>query len=168
MHYSTITIAITISVSLLLVFYLPQAYGVFHREDFIITDMGLKNGNPFMTVMGEAGRSVSVDMGDESYYAYTFVTDKGVVASTVALGEDESKPYYSADGFEVETFEIGACLEDSDLTGKPKFGGKTVEFIPQGFTIQNVSKVYALQVTSDDPDDDCQSGNHIYKIFSSN
>lgn len=167
MHYSSITIAMILSVSLLLVFYFPQAYGVFHREDFIITDMGLKNGNPFMTVQGEAGRSVSVDMGDESFYAYTFVTDKGVFASSVALGEDENKPYYSAEGFLVEKFELGACLEDNDVTGEPKFSGKTVEFIPKGLTIQNVSKVYALQVTSDDPDDDCQSGNHIYKIFSS-
>lgn len=167
MQYS-ILIAIIFSVSLLMVFYFPQAYGIFHREDFVITDYGVKNGNPFMTVQGEAGRSVSVDMGDESYYAYTFVTDKGVFASTVALGVDESKPYYSADSFQVEKFEIGACLEDGDLTGTPKFSGKTVEFIPQDFTIMNLSKVYTLQVTSDDPDDDCQSGNHIYKMFASN
>ena len=74
MQYS-IVITITLSLSILLVIYVPQAYGVFHREDFIITDMGLKNGIPYITVQGEAGRSFSVDMGDESFYAYTFVTD---------------------------------------------------------------------------------------------
>jgi hypothetical protein len=166
MHYS-IAIAITLSLSLFMVYYFPQAYSMFHREDFIITDMGLKNGNPFMTVQGEAGRSVSVDMGDESFYSYTFVTDKGIFASSVALGEDENSPYYSVDGFEVDKFEIGACLEDRTATGEPKFSGKTVEFIPRGLVFENVSKAYAIQVISDDPDDDCESGNHIYKIFSS-
>ena len=167
MRYGIAIAAITVSLSLVLPFYFPQAYGVFHREDFIITDMGLRNGNPFMTVQGEAGRSVSVDMGDESFYSYTFVTDKGVFAASVALGEDENSPYYSVDGFLVDKFEIGACLEDRTATGEPRFNGKTVEYIPQDLVIENVSKAYAIQVISDDPDDDCESGQHIYKIFSS-
>ena len=162
-----IFVAITIFISISLVFYFPQAYGIFHREDFIITDMGLRNGNPFMTVQGEAGRSVSVDMGDESFYAYTFVTDKGVFAASVALGEDENSPYYSVDGFVVDKFEVGACLEDGTASGEPLFSGKTVEYIPKDIVIEEVSKAYAMQVTSDDPDDECQSGQHIYKIFSS-
>ncbi|VFJ12546.1 hypothetical protein [Candidatus Nitrosocosmicus franklandus] len=168
MQYS-VAIAIAFSLSIALVFYfLPQqAYGVFHREDFIITDMGLKNGNPFMTVQGEAGRSFSVDMGDESFYSYTFVTDKGIFAASVALGEDENSPYYSVDGFEVDTFEVGACLEDRTASGEPRFTGNTAEYMPEDLVIENVSKVYTIQVTLDDPDDDCQSGQHIYKIFSS-
>jgi hypothetical protein len=166
MQYS-IVITITLSLSILLVTYVPQAYGVFHREDFIITDMGLKNGIPYITVQGEAGRSFSVDMGDESFYAYTFVTDKGVFASTVAVDEDGTSPYYGVDGFKIDKFEVMACLEDGTATGEPKFSGKTVEYVPKKVTIDNVSKAYAIQVTSDDPDDDCQSGNHILKIFSS-
>ncbi len=163
----SITLSIALSVTLLLVFYFPQAYGVFHREDFIITDKGLKNGNPFMTVQGEAGRSFSVGGGDEMFYAYTFVTDKGVFASTVALGEDDNTPYYGVDRFEVNKFEIGACLGEGTATGEPKFSGKTAEYIPKELVFGNVSKAYTLQVTSDDPDDDCETGQHIYKIFSS-
>jgi hypothetical protein len=79
--------------------YFEQAYGVFHLDDYLITDMGLKNGNPFMTVQGEAGRSVSIHMGDKSFYSYTFVTDKGIFAASVALSENENSPYYSVDGF---------------------------------------------------------------------
>ena len=128
--------------------------------------MGLKNGIPYITVQGEAGRSFSVDMGDESFYAYTFVTDKGIFASTVALDEDGISSYYGVDGFKVDKFEVMACLEDGTGTGEPKFSGKTVEYVPKKVTIDNVSKAYAIQVSSDDPDDDCQSGKHILKIFS--
>lgn len=166
MQYN-IAIAITFSLPILLVNYFPQAYGLFHREDFMITDMGLKNGIPYMTVQGEAGRSFSVDKGDESFYAYTFVTDKGVFASTVAVDENGNSPYYGVDGFKVDKFEVMACLEDGPATGEPKFSGKTVEYVPKKVAIENVSKAYTIQVTSDDPDDDCQSGKHILKLFSS-
>jgi hypothetical protein len=48
---------------------IPNAFAVFHREDFMITDFGLINGVPFMELQGQPGRSFSVDGGDESYYA---------------------------------------------------------------------------------------------------
>ncbi len=161
------TIAVSIAIATILLFYFPQAYGVFHREDFIITNMGLKNGNPFMTVEGEAVRSFSVDGGDETFYAYTFVTDKGIFASTVALGEDDNSPYYSVDKYQLEKFEVGACLGEGTATGEPRFAGKTVEYIPKQIVFENVTKAYTLQVNSDDPDDECETGQHIYKIFSS-
>lgn len=164
-YISTFAIAITFLMSVLILFYIPQAYGVFHREDFLITDLGIRNGIPFMTVQGEAGRSFSVDKGDESYYAYTFLTDKGVFASTVAVDEDGTAPYYGVDSFKTDKFEIMSCLEEGTTTGEPRFYGKTVEYIPKELVIGNVSKAYAIQVTLDDPDENCESGNYILKIF---
>lgn len=110
----------------------------------MITNMGLKNGIPFITVQGEAGRSFSVDMGDESVYAYTFITDKGVFASTVAVSENGITPDYDVDGFKVDKFEAMACLEDGTASGESKFSGKTVEYVPKKVAIENVSKVYAI------------------------
>jgi len=161
------TIGISITIATILHFYFPQAYGVFHREDFIITDAELKNGNPFIRVEGEAGRSFSVDGGGETFYAYTFVTVKGIFASTVALGEDDNPPYYGVDKYKVEKFEVGACLGEGTARGEPRFAGKTVEYIQKQIVFENVTKAYSLQVTSDDSDDECETGQHIYKIFSS-
>ncbi|HEU5120798.1 MAG TPA: hypothetical protein VFT71_07395 [Candidatus Nitrosocosmicus sp.] len=168
MHHSiAIAIAIAISLSAFMILYFQQAYGVFHQEPFIITDMRLKNGNPFMSAQGEADRSFSVDKGDESFYSYTFVTDKGLFTANVELGEDKNSPYYSVGGLEVDRFEIGVCLEDGNTTGEPCLIGNTVEYISKDLGIENVSKASTIQVTLDDPDDDCESGHNIYKIFSS-
>jgi hypothetical protein len=147
---------------------IPNAFAIFHREDFIITDIGLNNGVPFMELQGQPGRSFSVGGGDESYYAYTFVTDKGIFATSVALNEDGNKPYYSVDHFDIKKFQIGECVNHKTATGgEPKFTGNLAMYIPKEIVITNVSKAYALQIIADDPDDDCDSGEHIYKIFSS-
>lgn len=153
--------------SFMIAFLVPQAYGVFHREDFIITGFGIKDGNLAMSVVGEAGRSFSIGGGDETYYSYTFVTDKGIFASTVSLDEDGNKPYYSVDHFDIKNFKIGECVNHKTATGEPKFSGKTVEYVPKNLKFGNITKAYTIQVTSDDPDEQCESGNHIYKIFSS-
>jgi hypothetical protein len=145
----------------------PNAFAVFHREDFIITDIGVNNGVPFMEVQGQPGRSFSVDGGDESYYAYTFVTNNGIFAASVALDEDGDNPYYSADHFDIKKFQIGECVNHKTATGEPKFSSKVAEYVPKETVISNVSKVYTLQIIADDPDDDCETGEHIHKIFSS-
>ncbi|HSA75432.1 MAG TPA: hypothetical protein VLE21_04520 [Candidatus Nitrosocosmicus sp.] len=67
----------------------------------------------------------------------------------------------------MDRFEIGACLDDGTATGEPSFSGNTVEYISKDLGIENVSNAYTIQVTLDDPDDDCDSGQHLYKIFSS-
>lgn len=146
---------------------IPNAYAVFNREDFLITNIGLKNGVPFMELQGQPGRSFSVDGGDENYYAYTFVTDKGIFAATVALDEDGDKPYYGVDRFDIKKFQIGECVNHMTATGESKFSGKLTEYIPKEVVFTNVSKAYALQIIADDPDDNCETGEHIYKIFSS-
>ena len=92
----------------------------------------------------QAGRSVSVDMGDESFYSYTFVTDKGIFDASVAREEDGKSPYYSVDGFEADRFETGACLEDGIATGEPRFSGNNVEYISKDLDIENVSKPYTI------------------------
>jgi hypothetical protein len=145
---------------------IPNAYSLFNREDFLITNIGQKNGVPFMELQGQPGRSFSVSGGDETYYAYTFVTDKGIFAATVALDEAGNKPYYGVDRFDIKNFQIGECVNHKTATGEPKFTGKIAEYIPKEVVISNVSKAYALQIISDDPDDDCETGEHIYKIFS--
>lgn len=121
-----------------------------------------------MELQGQPGRSFSVGGGDESYYAYTFVTDKGIFADSVALNEDGNKPYYSVDHFDIKKFQIGECVNHKTAaTGEPKFRGNLAMYIPKEIVITNVSKAYALQIIADDPDDDCDSGEHIYKICSS-
>jgi hypothetical protein len=83
------------------------------------------------------------------------------------LDEDGDGPYYSVDHFDIKKFQIGECANHKTATGEPKFNGKKVEYVPKEVEITNVSKAYALQIISDDPDDNCDSGEHIYKIFSS-
>jgi hypothetical protein len=146
---------------------IPNAFAVFHREDFIITDIGLNNRIPFMGLQGQPGGSFSIRGGDESYYGYSFVTDKGIFADSVALNEDGNKPYYSVDHFVIKEFQIGECVNHKTATGEPKFSGNLAMYVPKDMVITNVSKAYALQIIDDDPDDDCDSGEHIYKIFSS-
>ncbi len=143
-----------------------NAFAVFYPSDFQITNFGLKSGHPFMEVQGQAGRSVSVSGGDETFYSYTFVTDKGIFSSTVALGEG-NKPYYGANHIEVGAFKVGACIVEKISSGSPSFSGKFAEYLPKSLVFNKVSKVYTYEVSADDPDDKCKSGLHIMKIFSS-
>ncbi|MBA3749721.1 MAG: hypothetical protein H0X03_02260 [Nitrosopumilus sp.] len=144
-----------------------NVYAVFYPEDFQITNFGLKNGHPFVEVQGQAGLSFSVGGGDETYYAYTFVTDKGIFSSTVSLGSSDTKPYYSTAHIEVSAFKEGTCINEKISSGSPLFSGKLAEYIPKTVVFNEVSKAYTYKVTADDPDNECPSGQHIEKIFSS-
>ena len=63
------------------------AYAVtLHEKDYIITNFGIKNGNPFITVQGTAGGSYDPSLGDEGYQAYVFDNDKGTSEISVAKG----------------------------------------------------------------------------------
>ena len=49
------------------------AYGMkLNEKDYTITGLGMKDGNPFITVEGTAGGSYDPSMGDEGYVAYVF------------------------------------------------------------------------------------------------
>ena len=54
-----------------------------HEEDHIVTNFGMKYGNPFITVQRVAGGSYDPSLGDEGYQAYVFDTDKGTFEISV-------------------------------------------------------------------------------------
>lgn len=146
---------------------MPNAFAIFYKEDFQITNVGLNNNHPFIKVQGQAGRSYSTSCGDECYYAYTFVTDRGIFALTVAQDFSGKKPSYGVEQFEINSFKVGECLIEKTALGQPKFMGSVAEYIPKELKFTSISKAYTMQVTLDDPDDNCNSGEHIYKILSS-
>jgi hypothetical protein len=142
------------------------AYGLkLNEKDYIITGFGMKVGNPFITVQGSAGGSYDPSMGDEGYEAYVFNTDKGIFQITVAEG-GSNKPYYSVDHILAKEIKLNECLLTEGTHGKPRFSNSTVEFIDHNQNFTKVNKAYTIQVTSDDPDDTCATGQHIRKIFS--
>lgn len=141
------------------------AYGLkLNEKDYIITGFGMKEGNPFITVQGTAGGSYDPSMGDEGYEAYVFNTDKGIFQITVAEGSS-NKPYYSVDHILSKEIKLNECLLTEGTHGKPRFSNSTVEYIDHNQNFTKVNKVHAIQVTSDDPDDICTTGQHIRKIF---
>src|SRR6476619_8543808 len=141
------------------------AYGMkLNDKDYTITGFGLKDGNPFITVQGTAGGTYDPSMGDEGYEAYVFNTDKGIFQITVAEGSS-NKPYYSVDHILSKEIKLNECLLTEGTHGKPRFSNSTVEYIDHNQNFTKVKKAYTIQVTSDDPDDICTTGQHIRKIF---
>ena len=59
-----------IGLSLLFSICISKAFAVFHREDFLITNIGVSNGVPFMELQGQLGRSFLVSGGDESLHIH--------------------------------------------------------------------------------------------------
>ena len=96
------------------------AYAVtLHEKDYIITNFGIKNGNPFITVEGTAGGSYDASLGDEGYQAYVFDTDKGTFEITVAEGSS-NKPHYSTDQILAKVIKLNECLiKNRETHGKP-------------------------------------------------
>lgn len=139
-------IIIVIGITLFSSLSIPNVYSVFHREDFLITNICLKNGVPFMELQGQPGRSFSVDGGDENYYAYTFVTDKGIFAATVALDEDGNKPSNGIDRFDIKKFIIGECVNHMTSTGEPKFSGKLAEYTPKEIVLLMYQKLMLFKL----------------------
>lgn len=135
-------------------------------EDYIITDFGLRNSNtPFITVQGKAGGSYDASMGDEGYEAYVFKTDKGNFMISVSEGFG-TKPYYSANHLLSNDIKLNECLDTESGRGEPAFNEHTVEYRGHNLNLTDVNQVYTIQVSSDDPDDECETGEHISKIFS--
>ena len=50
--------------------------------------------------------------------------------------------------------------------GEPAFHGHTVDYRGRNLDLIDVNQVYTIQVTLDDPDDECETGEHVSKIFS--
>ena len=135
-------------------------------EDYIITDFGLRNGNtPFISVQGKAGGSYDTSLGDEGYEAYVFKTDKGNFMITVAEGSG-TNPYYSTNHLLTNDVKLNECLDTESGRGKPSFHEHTAEYQGRNLNLTAITHVYAIQVTSDDPDEECETGEHVSKIFS--
>ena len=143
------------------------AYAVtLHEEDYIITNFGIKNGNPFITVQGTAGGSYDPSLGDEGYQAYVFDTDKGTFEITVAESSS-NKPHYSTDEILAKAIKLNECLiKNRETHGKPLFENNTVLYVDPNLNVTKVNKVFTAQVISDDPDEKCETGQHIRKIYS--
>jgi hypothetical protein len=142
------------------------AYAALHEKDYMITNFGIKNGNPFITVQGTAGGSYDFSVGDEGYQAYVFDTDKGTFEITVAESSS-NKPHYSTDQILAKVIKLNECLiKNRETHGKPLFENNTVSYIDPNLNVTKVNKVYTAQVISDDPDEKCETGQHIRKIYS--
>src|SRR4029078_3992 len=143
------------------------AYAVtIHEKDYIITNFGIKNGNPFITVQGTAGGSYDPSLGDEGYQAYVFDTDKGTFEITVAES-GSNKPHYSTDQILDKVIKLNECLiKNRETHGKPLFENNKVSYVDPNLNITKVNQVYTVQVISDDPDEKCETGQHIRKIYS--
>jgi hypothetical protein len=139
---------------------------ILHEKDYIVTNFGMKNGNPFITVQGTAGGSYDPSVGDEGYQAYIFDTDKGIFEITVAESSS-NKPHYSTDQILAKVIKLNECLiKNRETHGKPLFENNTVSYVDPSLNVTKVNKVYTVQVISDDPDEKCKTGQHIRKIYS--
>jgi hypothetical protein len=135
-------------------------------EDYTITDFGLRNGNtPFVNVQGKAGGSYDASLGDKGYEGYVFKTDKGNFMITVSEGSG-TNPYYSTNHLLSNDVKLNECLDTESGRGKPSFQDHTAEYLGHNLNLTAITHVYAIQVTSDDPDDECETGEHVSKIFS--
>ena len=143
------------------------AYAItLHEKDYIVTNFGVRNGNPFISVQGMAGGSYDPSVGDEGYQAYIFDTDKGIFEITVAEGSS-NKPHYSTDQILSKGIKLDECLiKNRETQGKPLFENNTVSYVDPSLNVTKVNKVYTVQVISDDPDEKCETGQHIRKIDS--
>jgi hypothetical protein len=157
----------TVAVLLIpLIAHAPSYAQELHTTDCIITDFGLSDSNtPFITVQGKAGGSYDTSVGDEGYQAYVFKTDKGNFIISVSEGFG-TKPYYSADHLLTNNITLNECLDTESGRGEPAFHENTVEYRGHNLNLTDVNQVYAIQVTLDDPDDECETGEHASKIFS--
>ena len=145
---------------------IPSYAQKLRTEDYAITDFGLKNGNtPFVNVQGKAGGSYDASVGDEGYQAYVFKTDKGNFMITVSEGSG-TNPYYSTNHLLSKDVKLNECLDTESGRGKPSFQDHTAEYLGHNLNLTAITQVYAIQVTLDDPDDECETGEHVSKIYS--
>ena len=80
-----------------------------HKDDFMIKDFGVGNdGNPFLTVVGNPGRSTP--QNENTGYAYIFETDKG----TYAVTSDWMYPKWHAHEI---TLDENNCIGSMDMKG---------------------------------------------------
>lgn len=146
----------------------PSVYAQqLNTEDYIITDFGLKNSStPYITVQGKAGGSYDYSVGDEGYWAYVFKTDKGNFMISISGIDPDPCCYYGADHLLTDDIKLRECLSTESGRGEPSFHDHTAEYVGRNLNLTSVDHVYSILVTIDDPSDECESGEHVDKIYS--
>jgi len=171
-HSTRITlplIAIVISLTILTLSETPTR-ALFAQEldekDYTVTDFGFLSGNiPIIIVQGIAGGSYDASLGDEGYQAYVIKTNKGNFMITVAEGPG-SRPSFSAERLLTNELELNGCLLTAETQVEPRVWGRVIAFLGEDLDPTSISEVYAIEVTTDDPDDTCKTGDHLSKIIS--
>lgn len=136
------------------------------KKDYTITDFGFLNSDvPFITVQGIAGGSYDASLGDEGYQAYVIKTNKGNFMITVAQGPGSS-PSLSAERLLTNELRLDECLVTEETEVQPRVWGRVIAFLGQDQGLTSISEVYTIEVTTDDPDDTCKTGDHLSKIIS--
>lgn len=85
----------------------------------------------------------------------------------MTIDEDGNYPLYGVNHFDIQSINV-EYFKHVPTQGESKFSGKTAKHVPNNDLFENITKSYTLQITIDEPDDNCDTGGHIYKIFSFN
>jgi len=137
-----------------------------NEKDYYIKNFGMNVTNPFITVQGIAGGSHDASLGDEGYEAYVFDTDKGMFQITISTPSSDGIPNYSTARILSNQTDSGDCLLTEKTNAKADFDKQTVQYVDSDIHFTKVKKALAILVSSDDPDEECSSGEHIRKIIS--
>lgn len=171
-HTRHLTLSLSVVVMVLTILVLPPSSTTtvlaqeVDEEDYTITDFGFLNRKvPFITVQGKAGGSYDASLGDEGYLAYVIKTNKGNFMITVAQGSGSS-PSYSAERLLTNELELNGCLVTEESQIEPRVWGHVIAFLGQDFSFTSISDVYTIEVTTDDPDETCKTGDHLSQIIS--
>jgi hypothetical protein len=105
-------------------------------------------------------------LGDEGYEAYVFDTDRGMFQITVSASSNDGIANYSTARIISNQTELGDCLLTEKVNGEPAFDKQTVQYVDKSIHFTKVKKAMTILVSSDDPDEECNSGEHIRKIIS--
>ena len=66
-----------------------------------------------------------------------------------------------------KVIKLNECLiKNRETHGKPLSENNKVSYVDPNLNVTKVNKVYTAQVISDDPDEKCETGQHIRKIYS--
>jgi len=166
--YFTLLILSTCSLVLTTSVTFPNVYSSeLNKNDYLINNFGIKDGNPWMTVQGTAGGSYDPSMGDEGYDAYVFQTNKGIFQITVAQSTSTNgTPLYSTERIISNQTGEGDCLQTEDTNAEANFDNHTATYFEQNLKVTKIKKVSTIQVSLDDPSTECPSGVHVNKIYS--
>ena len=119
-----------------------------HKKDFKILNFGITtNGNPFLNVKGQAGRTVPADNDGGVEFAYEFFTNKGIFVAA----SDEG-PYMSARNID-KTINGIRCLESAHQVGNVIVNGHTLTI--GNIKVKSINKVDSVIFEDDENGEHC-------------